>query len=66
MQDKATNLYRARGAYWTESNAIGSEDWLKEIYKALGFKNKKIVPLTYTVPEKSKLHDSQTTYFIEG
>ena len=66
LEEKIKRTYRVREPYWTEAYAIGNEDWLRGIYKILGFKNKKILPLNYTGAEKSEFHDSQSSYFIQG
>ncbi len=64
LAEKTENIYRVREAYWTEAYAIGDKNWLMDIYKTLGFKNKKIIPLPQV--ENSELHESQSSYLIEG
>ena len=66
LEEKIQSIYRVRESYWTEAYAIGDEDWLKEIYRALGFKNKKILPVTFPSTKISEMQDSQSSYFIEG
>jgi len=66
LEEKVKSIYRVRESYWTEAYAIGDEKWLKGIYKAFGFKNKKILQQNHTTPEKSELYEEQSSYFIEG
>ena len=66
LEEKIESIYRVPESHRMEAYAIGDEDWLKGIYKALGFKNKKIPPVTFPSTKISEMQDSQSSYFIEG
>jgi putative transposase len=69
LQKIIKEQYLAKESFWSNSIAVGNEDWVNEIYIKQGLKRKKILSTTFDNIEIDdtiyKLKESQAIYFIK-
>ena len=73
LTEKLASGVGVREAYWTEAFAVGSEEWVQDIYQRSGFKRKKILSSPVVVYDHGAgasngngIAEAPSAWYIEG